>query len=379
MRIIVISTALLSLAACNDNHYVPPPAPKVSVAHPLRQEITHYLETSGNLASVNSANLVARVAGFVQEIKFVDGSAVKAGQPLFVIEPEPYENALAQAKAAQASADATVTQAQADFARQTELQSREFASKATLETSTATRDSALAVQRQKQADTKQAEINLGYTQVKAPFDGIVTARQVSIGELVGLGNPTVLATVVQLDPIYVNFNVSEQDVVRLRAGIRHRRMTEADLRQIPVEVGLVDESGYPHKGTLDYASPGVTSSTGTLAVRGVMPNGDRVLLPGYFVRIRVPRSQEPDALLIPDLAIGNDQGGRYALIVDKDGVVEQRKVETGETLGDLRVVTQGLSADDNVIVSGIARAVPGQKVEAQAQTLARSGESAEVK
>ena len=189
MKIIFISAALLLLAACNDNRYVPPPPPKVSIAHPLRQEITHYLETSGNLASVNSANLVARVAGFVQEIKFIDGATVKAGQPLFVIEPEPYENALAQAKAAEAGAAATVTQAQADYARQTELQGKEFASKATLETSTATRNSAVAVQRQKQSDTKQAEINLSYTQVKAPFDGIVTARQVSIGELVGMGNP----------------------------------------------------------------------------------------------------------------------------------------------------------------------------------------------
>ncbi|MGC1578438.1 MAG: efflux RND transporter periplasmic adaptor subunit [Beijerinckiaceae bacterium] len=379
MRIIVVSATLLSLAACNENRYVPPPAPKVSVAHPSRQEITHYLETSGNLASVNSANLVARVTGFVQEIKFIDGAIVKAGQPLFVIEPEPYENALAQAKAAEAGAAATVTQAQADYVRQTELQGKEFASKATLETSTATRDSALAVQRQRQSDTKQAEINLSYTQVKAPFDGIVTARQVSIGELVGMGNPTVLATVVQLDPIYVNFNVSEQDVVRLRAGIRRRGMTETDLRQIPIEVGLVDETGYPHKGTLDYAYPGVTSSTGTLAVRGVLPNGDRALLPGYFVRIRVPLSKEPDALLVPDQAVGTDQGGRYVLAVGKDSVVEQRKIETGEALGDLRVVTQGLTADDNVIVSGIARAVPGQKVDAEPQTLARSGESGEVK
>jgi RND family efflux transporter MFP subunit len=379
MRIIVVSATLLSLAACNENRYVPPPAPKVSVAHPSRQEITHYLETSGNLASVNSANLVARVTGFVQEIKFIDGATVKAGQPLFVIEPEPYENALAQAKAAEAGAAATVTQAQADYVRQTELQGKEFASKATLETSTATRDSALAVQRQRQSDTKQAEINLSYTQVKAPFDGIVTARQVSIGELVGMGNPTVLATVVQLDPIYVNFNVSEEDVVRLRAGIRRRGMTETDLRQIPIEVGLVDETGYPHKGTLDYAYPGVTSSTGTLAVRGVLPNGDRALLPGYFVRIRVPLSKEPDALLVPDQAVGTDQGGRYVLVVGKDSVVEQRKIETAEALGDLRVVTQGLSADDNVIVSGIARAVPGQKVDAEPQTLARSGESGEVK
>ncbi|MBV8184452.1 MAG: efflux RND transporter periplasmic adaptor subunit [Hyphomicrobiales bacterium] len=379
MKTIVILAALLSLSACNENHYVAPPAPKVTVAHPLRQEITRYLETSGNLASVNSTNLVARVAGFVQEVKFKDGETVKAGQPLFVVEPQPYEIALEQAKAAEASADATVTQAQADYARQTQLQRQDFASKATLESSTATRDSALAVQRQKEADTKQAEINLGYTQVKAPFDGIVTARQVSVGELVGMGSPTVLATVVQLDPIYVNFNVSEQDVVRLRAGIRERGTTEAELRQMTIEVGLVNETGYPHKGTLDYAYPGVTSSTGTLAVRGVLPNPDRILLPGYFVRIRVPLSKEPDTLLVPDTAIGNDQGGRYVLLVGKDGIVEQRKIEIGETRGDLRIVTQGLSADDSVIVSGVARAVPGQKVEAEPQTLARSGEDGEVK
>ncbi|MBW0003967.1 MAG: efflux RND transporter periplasmic adaptor subunit [Hyphomicrobiales bacterium] len=379
MKTIVILAALLSLSACNENHYVAPPAPKVTVAHPLRQEITRYLETSGNLASVNSTNLVARVAGFVQEVKFKDGETVKAGQPLFVVEPQPYEIALEQAKAAEASADATVTQAQADYARQTQLQRQDFASKATLESSTATRDSALAVQRQKEADTKQAEINLGYTQVKAPFDGIVTARQVSVGELVGMGSPTVLATVVQLDPIYVNFNVSEQDVVRLRAGIRERGTTEAELRKMTIEVGLVNETGYPHKGTLDYAYPGVTSSTGTLAVRGVLPNPDRILLPGYFVRIRVPLSKEPDTLLVPDAAIGNDQGGRYVLLVGKDGIVEQRKIEIGETRGDLRIVTQGLSADDSVIVSGVARAVPGQKVEAEPQTLARSGEDGEVK
>ncbi|MBV9432308.1 MAG: efflux RND transporter periplasmic adaptor subunit [Hyphomicrobiales bacterium] len=379
MKTIVILAALLSLSACNENHYVAPPAPKVTVAHPLRQEITRYLETSGNLASVNSTNLVARVAGFVQEVKFKDGETVKAGQPLFVVEPQPYEIALEQAKAAEASADATVTQAQADYARQTQLQRQDFASKATLESSTATRDSALAVQRQKEADTKQAEINLGYTQVKAPFDGIVTARQVSVGELVGMGSPTVLATVVQLDPIYVNFNVSEQDVVRLRAGIRERGTTEAELRKMTIEVGLVNQTGYPHKGTLDYAYPGVTSSTGTLAVRGVLPNPGRILLPGYFVRIRVPLSKEPDTLLVPDMAIGNDQGGRYVLLVGKDGIVEQRKIEIGETRGDLRIVTQGLSADDSVIVSGVARAVPGQKVEAEPQTLARSGDDGEVK
>jgi RND family efflux transporter MFP subunit len=379
MKTIITLAVLLLLTACNDNHYVPPPPPKVLVAHPLQQEVTRYLETSGNLAAVNSTNLVARVPGFVQEIKFTDGATVKSGDPLFVIEPDSYETALAQSKAEKEGADATVTQAQADYTRQTELQGKEFASKATLESSTATRDSAVAKQKQAAADTRQAEINLSYTQVKAPFDGIVTARQVSIGELVGMGNPTVLATVVQLDPIYVNFNIGEQDVLRLRAGIRQRGLTEAELRQIPIEIGLGNETGYPHKGTLDYAYPGVNPSTGTLAVRGILQNSNRALLPGYFARIRVPLAQDPAALLVPDEAIGTDQGGRYVLVVGKDDVVEQRKVAIGQAVGDLRVVANGLKPDDRVIVSGLSRAFPGQKVDPQMQSVAQSSDAVEPK
>jgi RND family efflux transporter MFP subunit len=360
------------LAACNnENHYVAPPPPKVTVALPTQQDVVPYLEATGSLAAVNSANLVARVGGFLQEIKYTDGATVKAGDVLFVIEPAPYENALAQAKAAQAATDATVTQAQADYARQLDLQNKQIASKATLDQSLATRDSSLAKQRQAQADTKQAEINLGYTEVKAPFDGIVTAHQVSVGELVGMpGTPSLLATIVQLDPIYVNFNVGEQDVLNLRAGIRRRGLTEAELKQIPVEVGLANETDYPHRGMLDYAYPGVGTSTGTLAVRGVLKNSDRMLLPGYFTRVRVPRSAAQGALLVPDVALGTDQLGQHLLVVGADGVVEQRSVRTGPLVGDLRVIQEGLKPDERVVVSGLSRAIPGQKVDAQLQAAA---------
>jgi len=361
-----------ALGACNnENHYVAPPPPKVTVALPTQQDVIPYLEATGSLAAVNSANLVARVGGFLQEIKYTDGARVKAGDVLFVIEPAPYENALAQAKAAESGADATVTQAQADYARQVDLQGKQFASKSTLDQSLATRDSALAKQRQAQADTKQAEINLGYTQVKVPFDGIVTAHQVSIGELVGMpGTPSLLATIVQLDPIYVNFNIGEQDVLNLRAGIRRRALTEAELRQFPVEVNLGNETDYSHKGTLDYAYPGVGTSTGTLAVRGVMKNEDHALLPGYFARVRVPLSAAQSALLVPDTALGSDQLGQHLLLVGGDGIVEQRGVRTGRLVGDLRVVLEGLKPDERVVVSGLSRAIPGQKVDAQLQAAA---------
>ena len=165
---------------------------------------------------------------------------------------------------------------------------RQAVSQATLDNSTATRDNAQANLQQAQVNTKIAAVNYGYTNVTAPFDGIVSAHLVSVGELVGASSPTQLATIVALDPIYVNFNVNEQDVLQIRDEARRRGMTANDLRQLPVEVELQTESGYPHKGKLDYVSPTVNQSTGTLAVRGVLPNADRVLLPGYFVRVRVP-------------------------------------------------------------------------------------------
>src|SRR5262249_41720594 len=145
---------------------------------------------------------------------------------------------------------------------------------------------------------------------------------------------------------------------------------EAELRQIPVEVSLANETDYPHKGTLDYAYPGVGTSTGTLAVRGVLKNEDRALLPGYFTRVRVPRSAGQSALLVPDVALGTDQLGQHLLVVGADGVVEQRSVRTGRLVGDLRVILDGLKPDDRVVVAGLSRAIPGQKVDAQLQAAA---------
>jgi RND family efflux transporter MFP subunit len=356
------------LTGCGENNkYVPPPPPTVTVMTPLRQPVTRYLEATGNTAAVNTANLVARVSGFLQEINYKDGDQVKAGTTLFTIEPEPYKLKLEQAQAAQASAEATLRQLEAEFKRQTDLASRQISSQATLETATANRDAGKAKLDQAKADTEQAQINLGYTQVKAPFDGIVSARQVSLGDLVGASGPTQLATIVQTDPIYVNFNLAERDVLRVREEIRRLNLTLADIKRIPVEVGLQTDIGYPHKGTIDYAAPTINASTGTLVVRGVLDNSDRQLLPGYFVRVRVPEGDPGEALLVPDVALGSDQGGRYVLVVNKDNVVEQRKVEIGPSVNDLRVIEKGLNADDRVIVAGLLRAIPGQKVDPRAQ------------
>src|SRR5436190_622676 len=360
--------AALGLTACGpSNTYVAPPPSKVTVAKPVEQTVTRYFEATGNTAAVNSANLVARVQGFLTEIKYADGAAVKKGQHLFTIEPEPYQLKLQQAQAAEQAAQATTTQTQADFERQQELVQRQAASKAAYDTSVANRDNAKAKLLQAQADTKQAQINLDYTRVVAPFNGVVTARQVSIGELVGSGGTQVLATIVQLDPIWVNFSASERDVLHVRDMLNKRGEKAMDLLGTSVEVGLQTDSGYPYKGKLDYIAPLVNQGTGTLAARAELPNERRLMLPGFFARIRVPLEETP-ALLVPSVALGSDQAGRYVLTVNGENMVEQRKVEIGPAVGDKTVVESGLKVGDRVIVAGLLRAVPGQRVDPQTQT-----------
>ena len=353
------------LSACEQNTFVPPPPAKVDVAVPVQRPFTRYLEATGNTAAIKNVDLVARVQGFLQSINYKDGAYVKEGTSLFTIEPDTYKLKLEQAQAAETGAQATVRQAEADFKRQQELVQRQAVSQATLDTSTSTRDNAQANLLQAQVNTKIAAVNYGYTNVTAPFDGVVSAHLASVGELVGASSPTQLATIVALDPIWVNFNVNEQDVLRIRTEARRRGMTADDLRQLPVEVGLQTETGFPHKGRLDYAAATLNQSTGTLPVRGVLPNSDRVLLPGFFVRVRVPVDQVQNALFVPDVALGSDQAGRYVLVVNGENIVEQRKVRVGPLEGGLRVIEEGLKADDRVVTAGLLRAIPGQKVEAQ--------------
>jgi len=366
---LLIAGAMLALAACDQgNQYVAPPPPKVVVVTPAQREITRYLESTGNTAAVNSADLVARVPGFVASINYQDGALVKNGTLLFTIEPESYRIKLDQAKAAQTGAEAALNQAKPAFERQQQLLANQTSTQAQYDQALAAYVSAQSGLNQAKANTELAQINYDYTQVTAPFDGLVAARQVSIGQYVG-GNatPTVLASIVQPDPIYVNFSISEQDVLRVRAMMAKRGLTRDDLKKVPVEVGLQTETGYPHKGTFDYAAPTVNAGTGTLAVRAIFDNRDRNLLPGYFVRVRIPLDQPQAALLVPDVALGSDQGGRYVLVVNKDNVVEQRKVEIGPLQDTLRVIDKGVTADDRVVVSGMLRAIPGQKVDPQTE------------
>jgi RND family efflux transporter MFP subunit len=363
VRVMLALVAALAVAACGqDNRYAAPPPPKVTVAAPVEREVTNYFESTGNTAAVNMVDLVARVQGFVQAISYADGDFVKKGTSLFTIEPEPYRLKVEAAKASVVSAAATLKQDEAEYQRQADLVSRQVSTQANYDKALAARDSAQADLQSAQANEQQAEINLGYTNVAAPFDGVVSARQVSIGQLVGANTPTVLSTIVQMDPIYVNFTASERDALQVRADLAASGRTTTALLGSPVEIGLQTETGYPHVGKLDYIAPTIDTSTGTIAARATLANTDRALLPGYFARVRIPGPPHT-ALLVPDVAVGSDQGGRYVLVVNKENVVEQRRIEQRQLVGELRVIDSGLSKDDRVVVGGIMRAIPGQKVE----------------
>lgn len=354
---------LVAVTACKpENKFAPPPPPKVVVAPPIQQKITRYIEATGNLASVNEVDLVARVPGFVQEIDYRDGAMAKQGDKLFIIEQRPYLNQLQQAQASQAAAEANLKQAEAEYTRQSTLGRQDFASQSAVDQALAKRDAARASLQQAQASAENAAIQYTYTQVNAPFDGRVSAHLVSVGEYVGNPNPTKLATIVQVDPIWVNFSLSEQDVQRIRQAMAKRGNRVDPVGVVPVEVGLQTETGFPHAGLVDYIAPSINTSTGTLSVRGALKNPDYSLLPGYFTRVRVPVERDIDALLVPDAAIGTDQLGRYLMVVNDQGVVEQRRVTVGLLVGENREITSGITPDQKTIIGGLIHAVPGQKV-----------------
>lgn len=351
------------LAACKKtNQYVAPPPATVEVAPPEQRTITRYLETTGTTAAFNSVDLVARVQGVLEAQSYKDGAFVTKGTNLFTIEPLPYQAKLQQAQAQEAAAKAQVLQANAEYQRYSSLGKNSYASKSQVDQTLATRDVDQANLLGAQANTKLAEINYGYTHVAAPFDGVVTTHLVSVGEVVGGNEMTKLATIVQLAPIYINFSISEQDAQRIRAAMAAKGITLANLGPVPVEVGLQTESGYPHAGTLDYVAPTVDTTTGTLAVRAALANKDHTLLPGSFVRVRIPMQRNVSALLVPDVALGADQGGRYVLVVGPDDVVAQRRVKVGIVSDGMRVIESGLKPDDRVVVAGVQRAIPGEKV-----------------
>jgi membrane fusion protein, multidrug efflux system len=362
-----------SLSACKpENKFMPPPPAEISVGVPLQQEVAPFEVLTGNTVAFAFVDLVARVEGFLTAIKYVDGAFAKKGDILFTIEQTMYKAKVKEGEAGVAAAQAALVQAEAEYTRQETLLRQNVSSQATFDVAKAKRDSARANVESNQGNLTVAQTNLGYTTVMAPFDGIVSKHLITVGELVGNGVATKLATIVQLDPMYVEFNMSEQDILQIRANLKERRLDVEELSKVPLSIGLMNEDGFPHQGFLNYVSPEINASTGTILVRGLFSNPTRALIPGFFVRVKVPKGLGPAAsLLVPNRVLAEDQAGKYLLIVNKDNVVEQARVTTGQLLpGGLRVIATGLKADDRVVLSTNSRAIPGGKVVPKLTTIA---------
>jgi RND family efflux transporter MFP subunit len=287
---------------------------------------------------------------------------VDKGKLLFVIEQAPYKANLDLAEATLAQQQAQLTRAGEEYDRQLRLVKQSAGSQANVEKWLAERNSAAAAVAEAKANIEIARINLSYTEVKAPFRGRIGRHLVDAGNLVGSPGPTSLAVIDEIQPIYVYFNLDEPTVLRIRAAMRARGLGPSDIDKIPVYVGLQNEKGYPHEGKLDFVATGIDTSTGTLQMRALLPNDDRAILPGMFVRVHVPVERNKDSLLVSNRLLAVDQTGTYLLVVNAQDVVEQRTVEIGALVNGNRVITKGLQASDWVVVEGIQRAAPGTKV-----------------
>lgn len=373
-------------AGCGDdgagNEYAPPPPPEVIVATPLQRDVTSYLEYSGVIEASETVDLRARVQGFLERINFAPGQRVKAGDVLFVIDTSQYEAAVAQAEASIQSLKAALEGAENDARLARELADQNAGPEIDAVIKAAKRDSIVGEIARAEAQLVEARLDLGYCTIRAPIDGRITRNLVDAGNLVGRGEPTLLATIVQATPCYVSVDVSEGDVLRVRRSLeREGRLRENEPGQIapgewrPAELALMGEEDYSVDGRVDYVAPELDATTGTLRVRTRWENADETLIPGLYARVRFPMSSS-SAMLVPEAALLTDQQGRYALVVRPDDTVGVKRVEIGVRDGPMRVIESGLAADDRVVVLGVLKARPGAKVSPKPQEAQAGGSSA---
>src|SRR5262245_41577508 len=315
----------------------PPKPPSVLVALPVRQQVTDYEEVTGRTEAVDTVEVRTRVTGYLKKVHFEDGATVEQGEPLFQIDPEWYDAEFARAIANLNQADARVKRVEADYRRAVSLVSRSAASQAEVDKALGDLDEARAALESAKAAIKLAEINLAYTRVVAPFTGVVSRRFVDPGNLVK-ADETTLTTIIRVDPIYVYFAVDERTLLRVRRTIREGQFEMSPDQRVGIQVGLADEEGrFPHEGTIDFVDNRVDPETGTLRLRGVVTNSERLLSPGLFVRVRVQVSQPYSAILVPERALGSDQGQKFLYVVNDSDQAIQRQVKVGPLHEGMRV------------------------------------------
>ena len=365
--IIFLLVSLLSACERSSPTAAPPPPPTVTIAQPIQKEVMEWDEYSGWLEATQTVEVRARVSGYLDKVLFKDGAKVKKGDLLFVIDPRPFQAELDRVEAELTRARARLELAKNDLDRAERLYRRRAISEEELDTRAKGLREAQAAVRSAEAAVQTARLNLEFTEVRAPISGRITEELITEGNLVngGTGNATLLATIYSIDPIYVYVDADERSILKYQTLAREGKRPSARYTSIPIELGLANESGFPHRGVIDYVNPRLDPRTGTGRGRGVFLNPDERLRPGFFARVRIPGSGRYLALLISERAIATDQDQKYVLVVNADNIVEYRAVKLGPIIEGMCVIREGLKPAEWVIVNGLQQARPGSQVNPQ--------------
>ena len=361
--------AAVMLSACGEGQKPPaPPPPVVTVANPVTRTVTDFDEYVGRFTAVNSVEIRARVSGYLEKVHFTDGQMIKEGDLLFSVDPRPFQNTLDQARANLAQTRAQLAYAEGDLQRGQQLVRDKTITEQTFEQRLQAKRSAEAAVAANDALVRQAELDLQFTELRAPVAGRIGDRRVSPGNLVtggSSGSTTLLATIVSYDPIWFEFTFDESSFLRYERNAK--RGTDSASRSTGVTVGLrlIDERDFAHRGRMDFVDNVIDRATGTIRGRAVFRNLDGLFTPGMFGRVQVPASAPYEALLVSDSAIGTEQVRKFVYIVGADDMVSQKYVTLGQLSDDLRVIKDGLLATDRVVVNGLMRVRPGIKVNPQ--------------
>ena len=364
----------VALAGCGDSQRPaagPPPPPTVTVAKPVQRGVVDYDEYVGRFIAVDTVEVRARVSGYLEAVHFTDGQIVKQGDLLFTIDKRPFQNMVDQARANLALARSNLIYTEADLARGKQLVKDKTITEQVFEQRSQARRNAEASVKANEAQVRQAELDLEYTELRAPVAGRIDDRRVSPGNLVtgGLaGNTSMLATIVSIDPIRFEFTFDEASYIRYERLSRTGKEVTGRDGSVLVTLRLIDEEDFAHRGYMDFVDNVIDKATGTMRGRAVFSNPHGMFTPGMFARVQVPGSPTYQALLVPDAAIASEQSRKYVLVVDSENVAQQRYVTLGQVVKDLRVIKTGLGPDDSVVVNGLMRARPNTKVTPEVQS-----------
>jgi len=366
LRIVPIVGIAALLAACSGSgeEQAAPPPPPVTVAKPLVQNITEWDEFTGRFDATEAVEVRARVSGYLQKVNFGDGEMVEKGDVLFEIDRRPYQTAVDQATADRTAADARLAWAASQLERAQALEGSSSMSPATLDERLQDRRAAEASVQQSTDTVQAAQLNLDFTNVAAPISGRVSNRRIDVGNLVaGDPNSTLLTTIVSLDPIYFVFDMSEADFLAYQRAVERGDLPSTRDQGTVVDARLPDEENWPYAGTMNFVDNRIDPGSGTIRARAVFPNPDHFITPGQFGRLRVPSSNPYDAILVPESAVVTDQSNQIVMTVAEDGTVVPKPIRLGPAQpGGLRIVREGLTGDERIIINGLVRARPGGKV-----------------